>query len=146
MFFLPMRHHIWTEGIYINLLDFLHPFALFEILSLTKNGNSCQEAKFSIVHFHFNHATAEPKQGLGFQTRCLVVFFWKRMVIGENDGICLWIIPEKVNWRNILVLWVLIERLLSWLLLIMISYVSLSYLKKITHFFKAFNFIHFQNA
>ena len=90
-----MRHHIWTEGIYVNLLDFLHPFALLEIFPLTENGDGRQKAEFRVVHLHFDHAPTEAEKGLGPKAGLFVVFFREGMVVGENDRLSLGIIPEN---------------------------------------------------
>ena len=89
-----MRHHIWTEGIYVNLLDFFHPFALFEIFPLTEDSDGRQKAKFRVVHLHFNHAPTKAKESFGPEAGLFVIFFREGMVVGENDRLSLWIIPE----------------------------------------------------
>ncbi len=78
-------------------MDFLHPFARFEILPLTEDGDGCQEAELGVVHLHFDHATAEAKQGLGPEAGLLVVLFGERVVVGENDRVRLRIVSVIVT-------------------------------------------------
>ena len=75
-------------------MNLFHSFARFEIFPLAENGNGGQEAKFGIVHFHLDHASAKSEESLKPETGLLVVLFSERMVIGKDDGLCLRIVPE----------------------------------------------------